>query len=78
MIKIVVWYWDEQYKENCRVELRNLKPRRYMMGWDKERLFKYIEEELYWNDIKPESVTCIEFKNEKEQWLDVVWQKKEN
>lgn len=71
MIKVRVWYKDENGESGLR-ELRNLKPRRYMCGWDFERCMKYISEELYWEDIKPEQVEVIEFQNEKEQWLQVI------
>ena len=71
MITVRVWYKDENNESGSR-ELRNLKPRRYMCGWDFERCMKYINEELYWEDIKPEQVEVIEFQNKKEQWLQVI------
>ena len=71
MIKISVWYKDENNETGLR-ELRNLKPRRYMCGWDFQRCMKYIKEELYWEDIKEEQVEVIEFYNEKEHWLQVI------
>ena len=71
MIKVRVWYKDENGENSLR-ELRNLKPRRYMCGWDFKRCLKYIKEELYWADIKEEQVEVIEFYNEKEQWVQVI------
>lgn len=45
-LTISVWYKDEDgdfYKR----ELRNLKPRSYMLDYSFERLLKYISNELY-------------------------------
>lgn len=75
MIKIRFWYKDENGENGLR-ELRNLKPRRYMCGWDFNRCLKYIKEELYWADIKEEQVTCIEFYSENEQWLQCIEREK--
>ena len=67
-LTISVWYKDEDgdfYKR----ELRNLKPRNYMLGYSFERLLKYISNELYWKDIPEESVTSIHIAC-KEQWWE--------
>ena len=69
-MKIRIWVKENQ--ESYSQELRNLKPRRYMCSWNFERLLKYIEEELYWEDIEKESVEEIVIYNEKEQWQQVI------
>ena len=69
-MKIRIWVKENQ--ESYSQELRNLKPRRYMCGWDFERLLKYIEEELYWEDIEKEAVEEIVIYNEKEHWQQVI------
>lgn len=66
MIKIRVWYKEDT--GYCNVELSNLKPRRYMCGWDFNRCIKYIKEELYWMDIDVNKVEVITFVNLKEHW----------
>lgn len=73
MLKIKVWYKECESSEEsyCR-ELRNLKPRRYMCGWDFERLLKYISKELYWEDIKEELIEEIVIFSEKEQWQQPI------
>lgn len=71
MITVRVWYKDENNESGLR-ELRNLKPRRYMCGWDFKRCLKYIKEELYWEDIKEKQVEVVEFYNEREQWLQCI------
>ena len=68
MIKIKVWYKDESENVSALRVLRNLKPRRYMLGWDFEKLLKYIEKELYWEQIEKETIKEIVIYNEKEQW----------
>lgn len=70
MIKIRVWYKDND--ELASRTLRNLKPRRYMCGWDFVRCLYYIKDELYWEDIRPEQIESIEFYNEKEQWIQII------
>ena len=67
MIKVYVWT-----KGNDKVYLNYLKPRRYMCGWTFERAMKYIQEELYWNDIEKEEVEVIGFENEKEHWFQSI------
>ena len=66
MIKIKVWVKENQ--ESYCEELRNLRPRRYMCGWDYEKLLKYVGEELYWSDINEDDVEEIVIYDEKEQW----------
>lgn len=68
MIKIKVWYKDENEEVSALRVLKNLKPRRYMLGWDFEKLLKYIEKELYWEQIEKETIKEIVIYNEKEQW----------
>ena len=68
MIKIKIWYKDESENVSALRVLRNLKPRRYMLGWDFEKLLKYIEKELYWEQIEKETIKEIVIYNEKEQW----------
>ena len=73
MLKIKVWYKDyETNEEGCSKVLRNLKPRRYMCGWNFEQLMDYIKEELTWEDIKEELVEEIVIYNEKEHWQQVI------
>lgn len=67
MLTVKIWYNGNEYKQ-----LRHLKPRRYMCGWDFKRLLNYIKEELYWEDIDSESVEVIEIHNEKEHWYQAV------
>ena len=70
MLKIKVWVKENQ--ESYSQELRNLRPRRYMCGWDFERLLKYAEDELYWLDINEDDVEEIVIYNEKEQWQQII------
>ena len=70
MLKIKVWVKENQ--ESYSQELRNLRPRRYMCGWDSERLLKYVEDELYWLDINEDDVEEIVIYNEKEQWQQII------
>lgn len=70
MLKIKVWVKENQ--ESYSQELRNLRPRRYMCGWDFERLLKYVEDELYWLDINEDDVEEIVIYNEKEQWQQII------
>ena len=70
MLKIKVWVKENQ--ESYSQELRNLRPRRYMCGWDFERLLKYVEDELYWLDIDKNNVEEIVIYDEKEQWQQVI------
>ena len=72
MMKIKVWYYEKELKENICRELKNLKPRRYMCGWKFEKLIKYIEEELYWLDVEKEQVEEIVIYNEKEHWQQSI------
>ena len=67
MIKVYAWT-----KDNEKVEFNLLKPRRYMCGWNFDRAMKYIQEELYWNDIEKEDVEVIGFENEKEHWIQNI------
>lgn len=66
-MKIYVWT-----KGNDKVYLNCLKPRRYMCGWNFDRAMKYIQEELYWNDIEEYDVEIIGFENEKEHWMQNI------
>lgn len=70
MLKIKVWVKENQ--ESYSQELRNLRPRRYMCGWDFERLLKYVEDELYWLDINEDDIEEIVIYNEKEQWQQII------
>ena len=70
MLKIRVWVKENQ--ESYSQELRCLRPRRYMCGWDFEKLLKYIEDELYWLEIEKEAVEEIIIYCEKEQWQQVI------
>ena len=70
MLKIKAWVKENQ--ESYSQELRNLRPRRYMCGWDFERLLKYVEDELYWLDINEDDVEEIVIYNEKEQWQQII------
>lgn len=70
MLKIKVWV--EENQESYSQELRNLRPRRYMCGWDFERLLKYVEDELYWLDINEDDIEEIVIYDEKEQWQQVI------
>ena len=63
MLKIKVWFKDENGEDNEET-LSNLRPRSYMTSWSFERLMKYIKEELYWKDIKENSVEVIEFESD--------------
>nr|DAE44656.1 MAG TPA: hypothetical protein [Caudoviricetes sp.] len=67
MLTVKIWYNGNEHKQ-----LRCLKPRRYMCGWDFERLLKYIKEELYWEDIDSESIEVIEICNDSEHWYQAV------
>ena len=69
MLKVKVSYVDENGQSVYNHELRNLRPRRYMCGWSFDRMMKYIKEELYWDDIKEDSVTSITIENEREHWV---------
>lgn len=72
-MRIKVWYNDiETKEEGCSRILRNLKPRRYMTGWNFDKLVNYIKEEIEWEDIQQESITEIVILNEKEQWQQVI------
>ena len=71
MIKVKVWTIDEN-EEVRSIELRNLRPRRYMCGWDFERMLKYVSEELYWEDIDKDKITSISLYNEDEHWVQGI------
>ena len=70
MLKIKVWVKENQ--ESYPQELRNLRPRRYMCGWNFERLLKYVEDELYWLDIDEDNIEEIVIYDEKEQWQQII------
>lgn len=67
MIKVYAWT-----KDNEKVEFNLLKPRRYMCGWTFERAMKYIEEELYWQDVPQEDIDVIVFENKEEHWFQSI------
>lgn len=69
-MKLLVITQDSRF-----IELRNLKPRRYMCGWNFERILKYAKEELYWKDIDEKEVIGFEIKNEKEFWQQPIMRK---
>ena len=71
MLKVTVWYVDENKDLSC-TNLCNLKPRRYMCGWSFEQMIKYTKEELYWKDIDVESVSSFEIVCEKEHWVQSI------
>lgn len=64
MLKVKIWTTD-----GAHIELRHLRPRRYMCGYSFERMMKYIKEELYWEDIEENDVSVIEIENEREHWI---------
>ena len=70
---IYVWFEDGRYRE-----LRNLKPRLYMSGYSKKEIFKYISNELYWEDIKPELVDCIGMKDTHLHTDTIIWQREDD
>lgn len=63
MIKIIAITNDER-----EIEIENKKPRYYMTSWDFKRLLKYVEDELYWEEIKKDEVKTIMLYNKEEQW----------
>lgn len=71
MTKIKIWYQDDN-GESCSYEFNHLKPRIYMCGYTFNQLMKYIKNELYWTDIKPEQVTEIIIFNERYQWQQII------
>lgn len=71
MLKVKVWYVDENKELGC-TDLHNLKPRRYMCGWSFEQMIKYTKEELYWKEIDVECVSSFEIVCEKEHWVQNI------
>ena len=57
-IKIRAWYEEDgkYYTE----ELYNLSPRRYMTGWDFEKLLDYAKEELSWTTVDINSIVAFD------------------
>ena len=75
MIKIKVYTKeDEKYYSNG-IELRHLRPRRYMCGYSFDEIMKYVKEELYWEDIKEENVVEFEIYNKEEHWIQPIKRK---
>ena len=70
MTKVYAWT-----KDNRKVEIRHKRPQRYMNGWDFKRALKYIEEELYWNDLEKDEIEVITFENEDEHWVQNIAKK---
>ena len=73
-LTISVWYKDEDGDFTKR-ELRNLKPRNYMLGYSFERLLKYISNELYWKDIAKDLVTSICIGCKEQHWEKAIERK---
>lgn len=71
MMKVRVWF--KENGEDYVRELRYLKPRRYMCGWDFNRMMKYTKHEREWEEIADEQVECIEIINEREKWMQVIY-----
>ena len=61
MLQVRVWSREREYQENSTTTLRYLRPRLYMSGWSFERVWKYVKEECYWNDIEKQDIICVEF-----------------
>lgn len=70
-LTISVWYKDKD-GDFAKRELRNLKPRNYMLDYSFERLLKYISNELYWEDIHEDSVTSIHIACKEQQWENAI------
>lgn len=59
-------------KNNFKIVLNFLHPKKYMITWSFDELMPYIEKELEWNKVKKEDVQTIGFQNETEHWsLDI-------
>jgi hypothetical protein len=71
MLRLNVWYHDEN-GDNIKVNLKYLKPRRYMCSWTFERVLKYAREELEWNDINEKDVDAFELEDTKNQWSNGI------
>ena len=71
-MKIKINYYDNDYQEMTTLTLNNLKPRRYMTSWTWEQLIDYMQEELYFNGIEPNSIDEIIIFSKSEQWQEVI------
>lgn len=70
MIKLRVWYQADG--EACQQILTHLKPRRYMCGWDFDRVLYYAKKELWWAGIDMLDIRGFEFINDKERWVQPI------
>lgn len=64
MLKIKVWF--KVVNAECEIEertqvLNDLRPRRYMLGYDFKALLKYTKDSLNWHDIDERDVTMFSF-----------------
>lgn len=70
MIKLKVWNYEDGRPYLS--DLNYLRPRRYMCGWDFDRIYKYAKNELEWSEIELKNIAAFVFKNESEHWEQSV------
>ena len=66
MNQIQIYTKDSHYPS----VVQHKRPTLSHLGKSFDELVKYISDELYWMDVNPEDITCIEIFNKKEHWCN--------
>lgn len=72
MTQIKVYTREDLENGFSGTDLRNLKPRIYMINWEFEKVLKYAKEELYWEDINSFDIVGFEFYNKEQHWTKYI------